>query len=708
MTVSTSTNSVVYRGNGATTQFAVPFKVLDEDHLVVTRRDYATGETLYTYTGTDYTYSGIGADAGTLTLAGTALDDDYELVIKRIVPYTQDLDIVNAGGFYPETVEEQLDLMVMQTQQLVDVTERSIVVPDGEDGMELSAAADRAGMFFGFGVSGGFVALSGTGADSALRTDLASNAGDTLIGTKRAAPAILRALGSVLDEMPVPVSSYTGFTGDGTANDTVAIQLAIDNNKAGLLWLPPGYRSKIAGLVLSGATYNGTRFLIEGELLLAASAGANNWTAEAPMWGGIIVHDVDGFYLDMPGIFDGNRAAQADSEAHYLLAMLGVRNVRIPRFACKEIQGDGIIITTKRGGEDGVLAITNSSDIQIGQLLGRNSAADGRNLISLCSGVRIDIGQVISRNIGGVVNSIRQPGGLCIEPYSRYHLVEQVTVGTVNVETSGTGGVTCAGISSTATDATEDWNIRDVKIAAFQCTMTGGYGGPVFRRVDGLKASGGARQTARGSCYSLDYLRNVELHLAAADVAIGATLGASGTVRDFDIDIAVDNHNNIAVQFCSLADGDLTVRTRRPQTGGNSYGLGIGHSLATPRAITLTNVRVHADIPYAANLSGAVLITADGGGGTMAFGVGTVLTGALAGYDGGAGAALQFITRTMPSRNVEGRHFKNAAPTAGLWAKGELIWNTEIDAAEVPGWACTTLGTAGSTAVFKAMAAVAA
>lgn len=132
MTVSTSTSSVVYRGNGATTDFAVPFKVLDEGHLVVTRRVFATGATDYTYIGTDFSYVGIGDDAGTLTLDGDALISDYELVIERIVPYTQDLDIVNAGGFYPETVEEELDLIVMGVQQIAGLAGRAIVVPVGD------------------------------------------------------------------------------------------------------------------------------------------------------------------------------------------------------------------------------------------------------------------------------------------------------------------------------------------------------------------------------------------------------------------------------------------------------------------------------------------------------------------------------------------------------------------------------------------------
>lgn len=135
MTVSTLTNRVIYLGNGSATSFAVPFKVLDEDHLVVQRRLLSANEIDHTYVGTDYSYSGIGADSGTLTLSGAALSSSYQLEIERIVPYTQPLDIVNAGGFYPETVEEQLDLTTMQVQQIAtqsdDIETRALMVPVG-------------------------------------------------------------------------------------------------------------------------------------------------------------------------------------------------------------------------------------------------------------------------------------------------------------------------------------------------------------------------------------------------------------------------------------------------------------------------------------------------------------------------------------------------------------------------------------------------
>lgn len=240
MTVSTSTNSVVYRGNGATTQFAVPFKILYEDHFIVRRRVYATGAIEYTYVGTDYSYSGLGADSGTLTLAGPALDDDYELVIERIVPYTQDLDIVNAGGFYPETVEEQLDLIVMGVQQIAARTARAITVPVGETVSELPNAEERAGGLLAFDAAGNAVVASDSGSESGLRTDLGQVGGSALVAVK--APgvgAVIRTLEnvllervSVLDFIPTALHASMrvpfGSVGMNTTDLTSYIQAAVN------------------------------------------------------------------------------------------------------------------------------------------------------------------------------------------------------------------------------------------------------------------------------------------------------------------------------------------------------------------------------------------------------------------------------------------------------------------------------------------------
>lgn len=46
-----------------------------------------------------------------------------------------------------------------------------------------------------------------------------------------------------------------------------------------------------------------------------------------------------------------------------------------------------------------------------------------------------------------------------------------------------------------------------------------------------------------------------------------------------------------------------------------------------------------------------------------------------------------------------------AAPTTGTWSRGDVVWNSSVNAGGSPGWICTTAGTPGT---WKAMAVVAA
>jgi hypothetical protein len=264
MTVSTTANTVVYRGNGSTTQFAVPFLVLDEDHLVIKRRVYATGEVEATYVGTDYSYSGIGDPAGTLTLAGAALSSTYELVIVREVPYTQDLNIVNAGGFYPETVEEQLDLMEMQIQQIADVADRSV---RGPAGLSQDDVAFVAGEYLAVGVGGQIVSSSGTGADAGLRTDLAAVDGAGLIGGLVRRLIHIEVFGTLLPE----------GTGDNAPLLQEAADYCIANGIEGF-YIPPGsydYYSGIRTVAPSITNHEGQPLVIAGGHATIEGAGPN-------------------------------------------------------------------------------------------------------------------------------------------------------------------------------------------------------------------------------------------------------------------------------------------------------------------------------------------------------------------------------------------------------------------------------------------------
>lgn len=121
MTVLTTGSSVEYTGNGATTIWPwLGFRVDSADDLQVVLVEIATDiETVVN--PSLYTATGFGLDAGgsvTYPLTGPALAATHRIVIQRVVPYEQHLDILNQGGFLPDIAETQLDRIVMGMQQL--------------------------------------------------------------------------------------------------------------------------------------------------------------------------------------------------------------------------------------------------------------------------------------------------------------------------------------------------------------------------------------------------------------------------------------------------------------------------------------------------------------------------------------------------------------------------------------------------------------
>ena len=166
MTVATTTKEVVYRGNGVTVNFPYSFRIPDPAFAKVSIRNFATkvvvsvlnsGE--YSITGTTWTnYSG-----GVVTYS-PALSDVYEIVIERIVPIVQDFDLNNQGGFFADSIEQVFDKLTMIAQQVsftaTDLSSRAIRVPVGETVDVLPVAANRlGGKILGFDTSTGAVAL---------------------------------------------------------------------------------------------------------------------------------------------------------------------------------------------------------------------------------------------------------------------------------------------------------------------------------------------------------------------------------------------------------------------------------------------------------------------------------------------------------------------------------------------------------------------
>lgn len=160
MTVTSTTNRVVGQGNGLTTQFDYSFLIQSQAYLVVTLTDSDGNETVLTTQ--DYTVTGIDDEDGgqvTYPLSGPAISTGESLTIERVLPLKQLTTMSNQGAFYPQSVEEALDYLMMALQQVNDLYGRGLVVAVSDpDPLPLPAVEQRANQLLGFDADGNPIA----------------------------------------------------------------------------------------------------------------------------------------------------------------------------------------------------------------------------------------------------------------------------------------------------------------------------------------------------------------------------------------------------------------------------------------------------------------------------------------------------------------------------------------------------------------------
>ena len=119
MTVSSTTTSVSFTGNGSTTSFAVTFPFQGtgtSSELTVVQRTIATGaETTLSYT-THYTVTGGSGSTGTV-VAASAPANTVQWHIRRNTTTTQTVDYVTNDPFPADTHELALDRLAMAGQE---------------------------------------------------------------------------------------------------------------------------------------------------------------------------------------------------------------------------------------------------------------------------------------------------------------------------------------------------------------------------------------------------------------------------------------------------------------------------------------------------------------------------------------------------------------------------------------------------------------
>lgn len=135
MTITTTSSSITYTGDGSNTIWNYSFLIPENSNAVITITTIATSETLVLDPSV-YTITGVNNPVGGTViypLSGSPLSTAFRISIQRILPLTQETDLVNQDGFYPEVIEDEFDYLTMLVQQLQDEISRVFVVPVGSD-----------------------------------------------------------------------------------------------------------------------------------------------------------------------------------------------------------------------------------------------------------------------------------------------------------------------------------------------------------------------------------------------------------------------------------------------------------------------------------------------------------------------------------------------------------------------------------------------
>ena len=126
MTLDSTTSRVQYTQAGATTEWPVTFKFLDnEDLIVVTTLDDV--DTVLTL-DTDYTVTGAGDDEGGTVTISPAVASGTLVTIYRQIDLDQPTQLTVAGGWYPTVHEAVFDRLTMQIQQVQEQADRSLKI----------------------------------------------------------------------------------------------------------------------------------------------------------------------------------------------------------------------------------------------------------------------------------------------------------------------------------------------------------------------------------------------------------------------------------------------------------------------------------------------------------------------------------------------------------------------------------------------------
>lgn len=132
--ISTTTATTTTTGNGSTAICNFAYRIFSTTDMVAYLLNTSTGVQTTLATGTHYTPYQLVDLTGRIVLKGPfdwadadgKLLTGYSVVIKRVLPLTQETDIRNQGESYQESIEDQFDRLVLICQQQQEQIDRCV------------------------------------------------------------------------------------------------------------------------------------------------------------------------------------------------------------------------------------------------------------------------------------------------------------------------------------------------------------------------------------------------------------------------------------------------------------------------------------------------------------------------------------------------------------------------------------------------------
>lgn len=461
-----------------------------------------------------------------------------------------------------------------------------------------------------------------------------------------------------------------GCVGDGVTDDSARAQVAIDSMKGKRIDRNIGKTFLVAGLTLSGSTYNNTIIGGQGLFKLKPDGAASNFGGG---WVGLLIKDCDGV-VTYPN-WDGNRTAMTQREQIICEGIAGASNwtQREPMFS--QTRGDCIYV----GQSNWQVNSTNPQRGVIEFVQHINTAFDGRNTISIIACTGLTIHGMKAQNSGGFVNGFFMPGGIDIEPDQGYEICSDIRIGPTEITTGGTSGLGIFGKSISGNDANLDWNCFDIefgpaRIQKFGTTGSALSAGPFVRCADVyledfyISYEGGVR----GNGPVFDFCQRVKGKVRAANVTNGVVLGPVGNAQQLEIEVTAVNFSNAVVRSTSATNGTVKVKANGAVAGAVAA---VQFDNGGRVGLTQQNMTYEVHAPYDGNLTRALHNEPSN---PIIFGPGCIAqNGNWAGYPGGVGAN----TATIRTENNSGWDNQNAMPTVGAWVQGKFVSNDLVSQA---------------------------